>query len=50
MRIKGWIISKRVVVTQSLSKGVRWPAHILRQALYDLRTQYLFLPLIRIYK
>lgn len=43
------------VVTQSLSKGVRWLAHILPfvrlrtgSALYDLRTQYLFLPLPRI--
>ena len=39
---------KACVVTQSLSKGVRWLAQIIRQAMYDLRTQYLFLPLFRI--
>ena len=57
MRFKGWLISGMCAVTQSqpaLSsdevKGVRWPAHILRQALYDLLTRTHIQLLIRIIK
>ncbi len=45
---QGLDFSKSCVVTQSLSKGVRWLAHILRQAQYDQRAQPLFLLLIGI--
>ena len=48
MRIKSLIKTTKCAVTLSLSKGVRLPAHILRQAQYDIRKEHLFEPLILI--